>query len=198
MVTIIIQKKDLFLIAAIVVFIAGAGIIIGYSTTGTGGNPAIMGHSIDELNLGAMKINSSSGFVGIGRDPYTYSSQFFKPYLIVNGTIMADKFSDINGRLGQMPIFTLDPSATSSLNDLLVVDNLTVYGNLIVPGNTTLTCLCPKADGSNAACWNTENYIFKIQLPLTPTCFSNSYWRMCTPSGWKQVSPSVSLGAVNC
>lgn len=53
MVMINIQKKDLFLVLAIVVFMTGVGIIIAYNPTGTGGTPSIMGHSIDEISLPA-------------------------------------------------------------------------------------------------------------------------------------------------
>ena len=46
MVTINIQKKDLFLISAIAVFLIGAGIVIAYG----GNNPSVMGHSFSEIN----------------------------------------------------------------------------------------------------------------------------------------------------
>jgi hypothetical protein len=64
-----IQKKDLFLIAAIVVFMAGAGIIIGYipNPIGVSGSKApIMGHSIDELNLAPLYIDKANDIVSIG------------------------------------------------------------------------------------------------------------------------------------
>jgi hypothetical protein len=42
-----IQKKDLFLIAAIFVFMVGAGIIIAFG----GNNPQVMGHSLSEITM---------------------------------------------------------------------------------------------------------------------------------------------------
>jgi hypothetical protein len=48
-----IQKKDLFLIAAIVVFMVGVGMIIGYNPSEIMGNPAVMGHTANEINFNA-------------------------------------------------------------------------------------------------------------------------------------------------
>jgi hypothetical protein len=59
-----IQKKDLFLISALVVFLIGTGIIIAYNPGGTT-NPAIVGHSLNELQKcpagQILKSNSSTG-----------------------------------------------------------------------------------------------------------------------------------------
>ena len=52
MVSIHIQKKDLWLLSAIMVFLVGVVYIIAYNPSGTGGNPAIMGHSADEVEGG--------------------------------------------------------------------------------------------------------------------------------------------------
>ena len=41
-----IQKKDVWLIAAIIVFLVGVGYVIAYNS---GASPSIMGHSIEEL-----------------------------------------------------------------------------------------------------------------------------------------------------
>lgn len=43
-----IEKKELWLIAAIIVFLVGVGYVIAYDPSGSG-NPAIMGHSLNEL-----------------------------------------------------------------------------------------------------------------------------------------------------
>jgi hypothetical protein len=61
-----IQKKDLFLIAAIVVFMVGSGIIIGYNSPPVGGKPNIMGHSADELDLAPLHIDKANDIVSIG------------------------------------------------------------------------------------------------------------------------------------
>jgi hypothetical protein len=50
MVQINFEKKDLWLVLAIFVFISGTGIVISFTTDGSG-NPAVMGHSFDEINL---------------------------------------------------------------------------------------------------------------------------------------------------
>jgi len=55
------QKKDLWLLSAIVVFLAGVGFVIAYSATMSGGTPSIMGHSSDEI----MVRNSSSDLVSL-------------------------------------------------------------------------------------------------------------------------------------
>lgn len=49
MISIKIQKKDLWLLAAIMVFLIGVAYVIAYNPGGAGGNPAIMGHSADEI-----------------------------------------------------------------------------------------------------------------------------------------------------
>ncbi len=53
MVNINIQKKDLWLLSAIMVFLVGVGFVISYNPSGTGGTPSIMGHSSDEIEGGA-------------------------------------------------------------------------------------------------------------------------------------------------
>ena len=53
MVNINIQKKDLWLLSAIMVFLVGVGFVISYNPSGTGGIPSIMGHSADEIEGGA-------------------------------------------------------------------------------------------------------------------------------------------------
>ena len=45
-----IQKKDLWLLSAIIVFLVGVGFVIAY-TTDSSGTPSIMGHSFDETEL---------------------------------------------------------------------------------------------------------------------------------------------------
>ncbi len=51
MINIQIQKKDLWLLAAIMVFLVGVGYVIAYDwTTGTGtGQPSIHGHTANEI-----------------------------------------------------------------------------------------------------------------------------------------------------
>lgn len=80
MVMINIQKKDLFLMLAIVVFMTGVGIVISYNPSGTGGTPSVMGHSIDEISLPActdgqiLKKSGSSWIcsnINVGADIYT-------------------------------------------------------------------------------------------------------------------------------
>lgn len=58
-----IEKKDLFILAAITVFVVGAGIVIAYNPGGSGGNAAIMGHSVDEVDW-SKPIPTSIGTVG--------------------------------------------------------------------------------------------------------------------------------------
>jgi hypothetical protein len=48
MVTINIQKKDLFLIVAVVVFIAASFYVIAYNS---GASPSVMGHSLEEIGI---------------------------------------------------------------------------------------------------------------------------------------------------
>ena len=52
MVNINIQKKDLWLLSAIMVFLVGVAVIVAYNPSGTGGTPSIMGHSADEIEGG--------------------------------------------------------------------------------------------------------------------------------------------------
>ena len=47
MVTINIQKKDLYLIAAVAIFLVGSGIVIAYGGT----SPSVMGHSYGEVGI---------------------------------------------------------------------------------------------------------------------------------------------------
>ena len=49
MVTININNKNLYLIIAIFVFLVGAGVVVAYNTNPA--NPAMMGHSADEIEL---------------------------------------------------------------------------------------------------------------------------------------------------
>ena len=80
MINIQIQKKDLWLLAAIMIFLAGVAYVIAYNPSGTGGNPAIMGHSVDEIDWSKAIPNLYvNGNVGIGT---TSPSQ----KLDVNGT----------------------------------------------------------------------------------------------------------------
>lgn len=44
------KKKDMFLISSIFVFLIGTGLIIAFTTDGSG-DPTIMGHSADEMKL---------------------------------------------------------------------------------------------------------------------------------------------------
>lgn len=46
-----VKKKDLFLVTAISIFLIGTGLIIAFNPSGSGGNPAVMGHSLDEVEL---------------------------------------------------------------------------------------------------------------------------------------------------
>ncbi len=52
MVTINIKGKDLYLISAVFILLIGSGIVVAYNPNyqTTPGNPAIMGHTIDEIN----------------------------------------------------------------------------------------------------------------------------------------------------
>ena len=43
-----IQKKDLWLISAVMVFLVGVGVVIGFGDYNSG-NPQVMGHSSDEI-----------------------------------------------------------------------------------------------------------------------------------------------------
>ena len=46
-----IQKKDLFLLGAVMVFLVGVSFVIAYNVNGIGGVPSVMGHSADELEV---------------------------------------------------------------------------------------------------------------------------------------------------
>ena len=48
-----IQNKQMYLISAIVVFMLGVGFVIGQNPLGTGGDPTVMGHSLDEVSAPA-------------------------------------------------------------------------------------------------------------------------------------------------
>jgi hypothetical protein len=43
------EKKDLYVLGIIILFIVGVGLVIAYNPNFQGGNPAIMGHSPDEI-----------------------------------------------------------------------------------------------------------------------------------------------------
>jgi hypothetical protein len=45
-----IQKKDLWLLSAIMVFLIGVGYVVAYNPSGAGGIPSTMGHSVDEMD----------------------------------------------------------------------------------------------------------------------------------------------------
>lgn len=62
MVVINIKKKDLYLISALFIFLIGSGYVIAYNPGGTG-NPAVMGHSFNELEGVQARVigNCSSG-----------------------------------------------------------------------------------------------------------------------------------------
>ncbi len=62
MVTINIQKKDLWLLSAIMIFLIGITYIIAYNPTGTGGTPSVMGHSADEIEGGGGGETYDSGW----------------------------------------------------------------------------------------------------------------------------------------
>jgi len=47
MITINIQKKEMYLLSAIIVFLVGVGIIIAYNS---GADPSVMGHDVDEID----------------------------------------------------------------------------------------------------------------------------------------------------
>ncbi len=46
-----IQKKDLWLLSAIIVFLVAVGYVIAYNAAMSGGDPAVMGHSSDEIHV---------------------------------------------------------------------------------------------------------------------------------------------------
>jgi len=46
-----IQKKDLWLLSAVIVFMVGVGVVIAYNAGFSGGTPSVMGHSSDEIQV---------------------------------------------------------------------------------------------------------------------------------------------------
>ena len=70
MISINIQKKDLFLIAAMVVFLVGVGFVVAYNSNwntdapADHANPAVMGHSPDEFRLPVLTSNPTSPQTG--------------------------------------------------------------------------------------------------------------------------------------
>jgi hypothetical protein len=78
--TINIRRKDLYLLAALFIFIIGAGVIIAYNPSGTA-SPSVFGHSANEVSgtivggcsvtcnigEGAGSFQSCAGMWGVGR-----------------------------------------------------------------------------------------------------------------------------------
>jgi len=63
-----IQKKDLWLLSAVMIFLLAVGYVLAYTQDGSG-TPSIMGHSIDELEGVQKEITGScAGQVMIGVD----------------------------------------------------------------------------------------------------------------------------------
>lgn len=50
-----IEKRYMYLLVALVVFLAGIIVVIAYNPSGIGGNPAVAGHSADELTYNNTK-----------------------------------------------------------------------------------------------------------------------------------------------
>ena len=76
-----IQKKDLWLLSAIMVFLVGVGFVISYNPSGTGGTPSIMGHSADEIegasaSFGAWTDQDSLGNTLLGNLGGTLTHQY--------------------------------------------------------------------------------------------------------------------------
>jgi hypothetical protein len=55
-----IQKKDLFIITAIAVFLVGCGVVIAYNSNPQGNHASVMGHSVDEIDW-SQPISSNIG-----------------------------------------------------------------------------------------------------------------------------------------
>jgi len=70
MINIQIKKKDLWLLSAIFIFLVGVGFIVAYNPSGTGGNPAIMGHSADEIE-GLEVGHNNCGWITTGAAYFT-------------------------------------------------------------------------------------------------------------------------------
>lgn len=60
-----IEKKDLWLIAAIMVFLVGVAYVIAYNS---GGPPSIMGHSAEEIEGGEIYSDQRSGYIELISD----------------------------------------------------------------------------------------------------------------------------------
>ena len=78
-INITIQRKDLYLIGAIFVFLIGAGFVIAYG----GNNPAVVGHSLNEIE-GAVRAESGSFTMSSGQNKtsVTFSTPFKSTPLI--------------------------------------------------------------------------------------------------------------------
>lgn len=64
------ERKDLWLLAAIMVFIVGVGYVIAFNAGFSGGNPSVMGHSSDEVwvnfNGTQMNLQSALNLLAVG------------------------------------------------------------------------------------------------------------------------------------
>jgi len=122
MITINIQKKEMYLLSAIIVFLVGVGIIIAYNS---GADPSVMGHDVDEIDwtkfineIRADKIITPEIIMGqdniltlgipqgsiVLKTPGTQGPVFFgiqtinpKTTLDVNGQISASQYCGMNG-----------------------------------------------------------------------------------------------------
>jgi hypothetical protein len=67
------KKKDLFLVLTIGIFVIGMGFVIAFNANRTGGNPAIMGHSADEIDMSLIctqaYVNSSYSLTVLSGSP---------------------------------------------------------------------------------------------------------------------------------
>jgi len=101
MVNINIQKKDLWLLSAIMVFLVGVGFVISYNPSGTGGAPSIMGHSADEIEGGTgfgawTNQDSDSNSLVIGVTYSATSDGFVMAYLTPAASRIIYAYTDSN------------------------------------------------------------------------------------------------------
>ena len=117
-----IEKKDLWLLSAIVVFMVGVGFVIAYNAGFSGGTPSVMGHSSDEI----MVKNSTGSLITL--------QQFVNQ-------------SRSGGNLQSIQVVGITditaPAAWADMQDMSVTMNtnggdvlLTFSGDIYAPGNS--------------------------------------------------------------
>jgi len=169
MITINIQKKEMYLLSAIIVFLVGVGIIIAYNS----GDPALMGHTVDEIDW-------SENISQLNALDFCLSGNCRTDWPSGGGGLWTSSGNNIYYNNGLVGIGTTNPSSKLDVDGIISTPEICLNGNCRTDWPTTGGDLPIQysATGSSASS-TTYHEVYSsledIRLEYLDTPYENTY-----------------------